>query len=157
VKIHGLLKPAKTHRPELFESEIPLHEPARRAANHHGTRLGDSLNASRNIGGFSYSKALLALAVANRANHDRTGMDSDPDLQRSANVAEARPQVTHRLDDPKSRSDCAKRAVLVCTGIPEIYQQAITQVLGDVAGEVADDVAAASLVFAQHFSQVLRI
>jgi hypothetical protein len=66
-------------------------------------------------------------------------------------------EPSHRIDGPEARSHGALRIVLVCQGRAKVYQQAIAEVLGDVAVEALDHLSARSLVHPDHRAVVLRV
>ena len=66
-------------------------------------------------------------------------------------------QRLHRLDDLQPGLNRAPRIVLVGARKAEIHQDAVADVVADVAVEPADDLGAGLLVAADHLTQIFRV
>ena len=143
---------------ELVEDEQAFDQPARALADHHRARLGQVLQASGEIGGLSYDRHLVTeLAGADVAGDHEAGTDADPHGNVDARRGSPGVQRLHRLDDLQARLHRPPRVVLVSAWIAEVDQNAVTDVVADVAVKSPDDLGAGALIAANHLVQIFRV
>ena len=80
--------PLKVPGPEVLHLEEIAEQPSRAVGDDDGTRLGQSLQARREVWRLADDRLLLCSTRADQvADHDKPGGDADPHLQRSARAA----------------------------------------------------------------------
>jgi hypothetical protein len=125
---------------EILRCEDPRDQPQRRSADQHRVRLGRAFEPRRDVRGVAEGKGLALRSAAHLAHDDRAGVDADPRgqpdavlrLERLVQRAESRQDLASRPDGPLG-------VVLVRLRVPEVDEQAVAQVLGDVALVTLDD------------------
>jgi hypothetical protein len=153
-----LLDPLEPLAPEALGEEDPRDQSKRRSAHHHRVRLGRRLQPCCHVRGVAEGKRLPPLATAHLAHHDRPGVDADPhrELDRVLRPQRLVP-LGERLHDAQTRTHGPLGIVFVCVRVAEVDQQAVAQVLGDVALVALDDRGGGLLVAAHHLAPVLGV
>ena len=143
---------------EILEFEEPVDESLRRGGDQHCPRPRERKNPRRNVRGVTERELFAVSAGADLTDHDETGVDADPHRDRHAlGVREARRDVTDRFDDRKRGVRGAPCGVLVRARIAEVDEDAVAEILRDVAVEALDRLDARRLVGADDFAEVLEV
>ena len=136
--------------PEVLELEEIAEKPPRAVGDDDHVRLGDALQARREVRRLADDAALLRFARADEvADDDQPGRDADAHLQAERGGGL---QLRHRLDQRKPGQHRALGVVLVGLGIAEISQHAVAHVFGDEAAGLANRLGAASMIGADDLS-----
>ena len=145
--------PGKFLRPEVLKLEQIAELPARALGDDHGVRLGQGLQARREVRRLADDAALLRRALADQvADHDQPGGDADTRLQ-GASCS----RRTDRIDHLQPRPHRLLGVVLMRLRIAEIDQHAVAHVFGDEAVETAHGLGDALLIGGNDLAQVLRV
>ena len=103
---------------------------------HDHVRIGDRLQARREVRGIADDPALLRLARSDEvADDDQPGRDADPHVQRRARRGD---QLRRGLDNREPGLHGALGVVFVGLRIAEIGEHAIAHVFGDEAAVALD-------------------
>ena len=114
---------------EVLQLEEIAEQPSRAVGDDDGTRLGQSLQARREVWRLADDRLLLCSTRADQvADHDKPGGDADPHLQRNAGGGR---EPRRRLDQGKPGPHSVLGVVLVSLGVAEIGQHPVAHVLGD--------------------------
>src|SRR6516165_10485373 len=97
--------------------------------------LHSRLNPRREIGGVAEQ---LRISTAVLADHNLSGVDSDPNRKKLVLVLPATVQRLEGLQNQQPRSYRALRTVLARLGKTEVDEQTVAKVLGDVSAKSAD-------------------
>ena len=137
---------------QLFAVEQALHETKGGAADGQRVRQRRALHARSNVGRLAEGELFGALAFADGADDHGAGVHADSHLNRHP-----RRQRADVREDLQSRLHTAHCVVLVRGRIAEVGQDAVPQVLRDVAFVALDDVTDRVLIGADQFVQILRV
>ena len=144
--------------PELLEHEEAFDQAARAVPDQHGARLGQRLQAGGDVRRLADHRHLVAeLAGADVAGDYESGVDSDAHRDLHPGVADLSVQRLHRLDDLQAGLDRAPGIVLVGTREAEVDENAVADVVADMAVEPSDDLGAGSLVPSDQLVQVFGV
>jgi hypothetical protein len=120
--------------------------------------LGNRLQSCRDVRRLAEREALRGVALADLADDDESGMDAEARLDGGQAIRPSGgPAGAKRGHDVESRLHGAARVVLVGLRIAEVDEQAIAQVLRNLAFEAANDLGAAALVLSHDRARVLGI
>ena len=139
----------------ILAVEHALHQTIGRGADQHRVGFRQRLQARRNIGRLTDGQLLGPAFNPDLADHDPAGMDADPDPKRKRQVGKG--ELRQSLHNAQPGPHRPQGFVFVRPRIAKIDQQAIPQILGDVAVKTADDPGAQFLVGADDFAQVFGI
>ena len=145
--------PLEGARSQFFQQEAARHQAPGGLADQQGVGRGLGLQTGGDIGRLAKCQLLAPLTAAHATDHHQAGVDADADLRALAQPRQAvlaLQQLDAGLHGPH-------RVVLMRGGIAEIGQDAVAQVLGDVAVVAAHDVGAVLLVFGVELVQILRV
>jgi hypothetical protein len=100
----------------------------------------------------------LATTPTDRPDDDQARMDAQPHRQLDALLAR-QPGIEHgdRLHHPEPALDGPLGIIFMGVGIAEVDQQAIAQILGDVAVKALDHLGTRGLICQNHVAQLFRI
>ena len=110
------------------------------------------------FGRFPQRQVLVPPAASHHPHHDRAGVDAEPHgelhpvLSRQTGI-----QGGDGLDNAQARVHRAPGIVFMGRGVAKIDQQAIAEILGDMARVLLDDRGCGLLVGAHHRTQVFRV
>ena len=155
---HRLCDPMEGVGSQVFQRKRPVHQACRHGANHHGIGRSEGLSRAARLGVSPSARCSCRPHRSHHPHHDGAGVDaqpySEPDviLRRHAGV-----QDGDGLDNAQARVDGTPGIVFMGRGVAEIDQQPITEVLGDIACVVLDDLSAASWSSAHHRAEVFRV
>ena len=116
------------------------------------------MEAGRDVGRLAQGQLFLPRAASHLTHHHQPGMDAQahgqvhPSLLRQAGI-----ELAHGLDDAQPGPHRPLGVVFVRLGIAKVDQQAIAEILGDVAVKAVDHLGAGVLVGAHHLAQVFRV
>jgi hypothetical protein len=83
---------------------------------------------------------LLLVATTNGAYYHEPGMDAKSNGNAHACVLhKTRTERPHGVEDAETRTYCPLCIIIMSLGIAEVHQQAITEILGDMAVKGLDD------------------
>ncbi len=112
--------------------DLAMDQPPRRLADQDRARLGDLLQAGRQVRGVAHGGVVGAEVVANAADHDPAGIETHPDLELDAvALAQLGVLVADRLLETQGRQDGAAGVVLVRDRRAEQGHEAVAQELVD--------------------------
>ena len=141
--------------PEILQLEEIAEQPARAVGDDDGTRLGQSLQARREVRRLADDRLLLRGTRADQvADHDKPGGDADA---APATERRQRSRARRRLDQGKPGLHSVLGVMLVGLGIAEIGQHPVAHVLGDEPAGLGDEIGAASVIGADDLAQILGI
>ena len=132
-----------------------LHQTMGRGADQHRVGFRQRLQARRDIGRLTDGQLLGPPLNPDLADHDPAGMDTDSDPKRKRQVGKG--ELWQSLYNTQPGPHRPQGLVFVRPRIAKIDQQAIPQILGDIAVKTADDPGAQFLVGADDFAQILGI
>ena len=145
--------PLRSFGPEVLELEEIAEKFSRALGDDHRVRLGDPLQARREVRRLADNAALLRLARSDQvADDDEPGGNADTGLQRSARL-----EPGHRRDQLQSRPDRPLGVVLMRLRIAEINEHAVAHVFGHEPAEAAHRLGDAFLIGRNDLAQVLRV
>ena len=116
------------------------------------------MQAGRQIRGLAQRQLFLPGAAAHLPDHDQPGMDPQahrqlhPTLLRQAGI-----ELAQGLHDPQPGPHRPLRIIFVGQGVAEVDEQAIAQILGDMALKAGDHLGAGLLIGSHHLAQVFRV
>ena len=123
-------------RPEVLKLEQIAEQLARALGDDDHVRLGDRLQARREVRGLADDAALLRLPRSDQvADDDQPGRDPDPHVQRRAGRGD---EFRRRLDNGEPGLHGALGVVFVRLRIAEIGEHAVAHVFGDEAAVALD-------------------
>ena len=137
---HQLAEPFDLAAAQVLALEFRADQLSRLRRDQNRVRIGEGLQARRQVERHAEGRLLLGGALADRAPHDdQAGGDTDANgnIRRPLRVGAA--QQTRCLDDLQGGLDGAFGVILMPGRIAEIGQQAEPGVLGDVSVEALDD------------------
>lgn len=131
----------------VLRHEQPRHQPKRCIADHHRAGLRNALEARRDVRRIPERERLLLLPAPHLSHDDRTGVDAHVPSDRHP-VLRKRPrtQLLEIAQHVAPRTDRSLRIFLMGLRIAEIDQQAVAQVLRDVARVAFDDLGGQPLI-----------
>ena len=139
--------------PQVLQLEQIAEKLARGLGNDRSIRLGDPLQARREVRRLADYATLLRLSRPDQvANYDQASGNADTGLQRSIRL-----EAGHRRDQLQPRPDRPLGVVLMGLGIAEIDQCAVAHVFRHEAAETAHGLGNASLISRNDLAQVLRV
>jgi hypothetical protein len=145
-------------RSEVVSDEVPLGEAPGRVADDDGIGVGEPLDARGDVRRLPERQLLTVPRGADLAHDDEPRVDADSDGEPDAALSiEPGVQGMHGANEVESGPDRPARVVLVGVGIPEVHEDPIAEVLGDVSLEALDDPGAIRLVGANHITQIFRV
>ena len=114
IRRHGLTLAADTERASGLDGEEAAHQAVRGFADQHLAGRRQRLQSRRQVRGVADGGVVHLLVTADRTDHDRTGVDPDPHLERQAMLC-AQPGIERgeRVADGERGTDTACRRVLV--------------------------------------------
>jgi hypothetical protein len=122
-------------------------------SNYNVVRLGDALEASRNVRRLADNRLLLSSARSDQiADYDQSGGNADAGLQWSSRL-----QPVHRLDLFQPRPDRSLGIILMGLRIAEIDQHAVAHVFRHEPAEPLHSLGDALLISGNDLAQVLRV
>ena len=135
---------------EVAALEEIADQPARARGDNDRPRLGQGLQASREVWGLADDRLLLSRAFADQiADHYQPGGDPDPRLEVDGFDVEP----ADSLDDTQTGSYSALGIVLMRLRVAEINKHAVAHVLGDEAVEPGHG----AVISGNDLAQILRI
>jgi hypothetical protein len=145
-------------RPERLTHKIAVDQVGGRRADHDHIRGRQALEACRNVRRLLYGELFLPPTTADLADHHQPGVDAEPHSQTDpVRLLQAHIQRPHGLDHPEPAADGPLDSVFMGVGIAEVHQQAIAEVLGNVAVKALDDLGTGGLIGPHHGAEVFRI
>ena len=144
---------ALAERPPLTQS---LNQAGRRPADDDRIGPGQVLQARRNIRGLAQRQPLKPPGAAHFPDHHLTGMNADSHPQRPSGLPE-QGRSLDRPDDAQAGPHSLDRVVLMGDRVPEIDQQPVAQVLGDMAGKAGHHLRTQLLVAADDIAQFFGV
>ena len=140
-------------RPEVLQLEQIAEKSSRALGDDHHVRLGDPLQARREVRRLADDAALLRLSRSDQvADHNEPGCNADTGLQRSARL-----EPSYRRDQLQSRPYRPLGVVLMGLRIAEIHEHAVAHVFRHEAAEAAHGLGDAFLIGRNDLAQVLRV
>ena len=129
-----------------------------RRADHNRIWSRQALQSCRNIRRLPQGELLLPPATADLADDHQPGVDAEPHGQaHPVRLLQARIQRPHGLDHAEPAADGPLDLVFMGLGIAEVHEQAIAEVLGNVAVKALDDLGTSGLIGPHHGAEVFRI
>ena len=120
-------KPFRYLRSEIVHLEQTADLPSGDIGDYHRVWLGQSLQASRQVGCFTNHRLLLRRARAEQiTDNDEPRRDADAQLQPLAQI-----EKRHRIDERKPGAHGSFGVILMRVRVPEIRENAVTHVFGD--------------------------
>jgi hypothetical protein len=116
------------------------------------------LQTGSEIRGLAKGELFLPGTAAYLSHHHQPGMapqaygEVHPVL-----LPQARVELSDGLDHPEAGPHSPLGIVFVCQGVPEVDQQAIAEILGDMPLKAGDDLGASLLIGAHHLPEVFGI
>ena len=144
-------------------AEVLAHEPvpdqtAGLGSDHHRIRIGRGLQARRDVQSLPDQPALCAGSPAERIARDHKARgDAHAHRQLDVRSADLRAKRPDRFHQAQPGPNGALGVVLVRHRIPEVGQDAVAQILGDVTPELLDDGRACRQVGPDESPKVLGI
>ena len=160
---HPVHRDRRAHAPDRQRAEVVADEQALdqaigAGADHDAAGLGQVLQAGGDVGRLAdHRHRVAALAGADVAHHHEPGVDADPDRQLDARLRHRIVQRGDRLDHAEPGADRPLGVVLVRPRIAEIRQDAVADVVADMAAIAADHLDAGFLEALHDVAQILRI
>ena len=114
------------------------------------------MDASGNVRRFAECKLFVPCWTANLADHDRTGVNADADRELLRWI-EPRVQRREPVQHLQARVHGSPRVVFVRDGVAEVDEQAVAEVLGDVALEFVNGLTGGVLISANEFDELFGI
>ena len=140
--------------PEVLKLEQIAEKSSRAFGDDHHVRLGDPLQARREVRRLADDAALLRLARSDQvADHDQPGGNADARLQRERAIL----SCGHRRDQLQPRPHGPLGVILVGLRIAEIDQHAVAHVLRDEPAEAVHGLRDALLIGRNDLAQVLGV
>ncbi len=153
-----LRQPLQRVRAEVLAGERFADQLARERTDDDRVRLCQCLQPRGHVRGLADDARALRRSFADDVADDhRTGGDADAHGKRRLQDVVHRTERGNRLDDRQCAPHGAFRVVLVRLRIAEIHEDAVAEVLGDVAVVARDDLRARVEIIADDVAQVLRI
>src|SRR5712692_8208394 len=129
-----------------------------RRADHYRAGLSDGLQARRDVRRFAKGQFLLPAPAADLAHHYEAGVNSDAQGQGDIPfTVEARIQGLHRRENAQGGPPGTLWVVLVSDRVAEVDEEAVAEILGDVAVEAIDHSGADFLIAANDLAQDLGV
>src|SRR5262245_17732838 len=132
--------------PECLEAEVIQRKYARQESScngtdHHGIGCRHPFEPGGNVGGLTQSQILLPAAAPHLAHHHQPRVEAEPHCQpHTALTLQARIEGRgDGLDYPQAGQPAALHGVFVCLWPAKIDQQAIPQILRNMAVELVND------------------
>jgi hypothetical protein len=154
----GSHRPADTlevSRPEVLELKQIAKKSPGAFGDHNHIRLGDPLQARREVRRVADDRPLLGGTHADQiADHDKPGRNADTHLQGRAGHGR---ELRHRLDQPKPGTHSAFGVMLVGPGITEIGKHPVAHILGDEPPGLGDLFGAATVIGTDDLPHVLGV
>ena len=145
-------------RPERLTHKIAVDQVGGRRADHDRIRGRQALESCRNVRRLPQGELLLPPATADLTDDHQPGVDAEPHGQAHPVLSlQARIQRPQGLDHPEPAADGPLDLVFMGLGIAEVHQQAIAEVLGNVAVKALDDLGTGGLIGPYHGAEVFRI
>ena len=120
--------------PHALAADVALDEPPRRLAREDRARLGQLLEASRQVGGVADRRVVHAQVVADRAHDHEAGVQAHPDRQGDLGPGgDDDGAVAERAGDAEGGERRAARVILVGEGGAEERHEAVAEELVDRA------------------------
>jgi hypothetical protein len=116
--------------------------------------LGEGLKAGGHVRGLAQGELLVPAPTTDLIYHHAPGVDAHPDREP---LVGAGLEAADRIDNPEPRPDRPMGVVLVRLGVPEVDEQPVAEVLGDVAVEEAAHLGPGGPVGAYHLAHLLRV
>jgi hypothetical protein len=143
---------------KVVTGKKPLDQPIRRGTEHDRIGIGQCLQPRRNVGRVPQSQRFLPAAASDLAYHDQTRVNPHTHGYLDAPFAhQTRIEVAQGVDHAEPGADGALSVVLMRLGIAKVDQQAVAQVLGDIAVKAADHLGARLLIGPDHLPPVFGI
>ena len=145
-------------RPQVFQGKAVLHQPCRHSTNDDRIGRGETFEPRRNVGCFPERQMLVPLTTPHHPHHNGASVDAKPHgelhivLCRQTGI-----QGGNGLDNVQTGVYRTPGIVFMGRGVAKIDQQAIAQVLGDMALILLDDLGRGLLVGAHHGAQVFGV
>ncbi len=131
---------------EILQLEEITKEVSRSVSDHNGVRLGDPLQACREVRGLTDNASLLRFARTDEvADHHEPGCDADTYRKGRAGGAG---ELRHRLNQSKPGLYGTLGVMLVCLRITKIRKHSITHILCDEPPISLDQIGAAAMISA---------
>jgi hypothetical protein len=145
-------------RPERLTHKIAVDQVGGSLADHDRIWSRQALESCRHVWRLPQGEMLLPPATANLADHHQPGVDTEPHGQaHPVLLLQARIQRPQGLDHPEPAADGPLDRIFMGLGIAEVYQQAIAEVLGNVAVKALNDLGTGGLIGPHRGAEVFRI
>jgi hypothetical protein len=145
-------------RPERLTHKVALDQAGGRLADHDRIRSRQALESCRNVWRLPQGELLLPPATADLADHHQPGVNAEPHGQAHPMLPlQACIQGPHGLDHAEPATDGPLDRVFMRLGIAKVHQQAIAEVLCNVAVKALDDLGTGGLISPHHDAEVFRI
>ena len=132
---HRLAEALEGVRAKVGELEQAAEQAARARRDHDAARLGQGLQAGRQIRRLAHNRLFLRRPLADQvADHHPAGGDPDP----GAELSTSGRQISDLSSDREASPNGALGIVLMGFGVAEIGEHAVAHELGDVALEACD-------------------
>src|SRR5262249_5887167 len=126
--------------------------------DHQGIGSGVALQTGRQIGGLTERQLFLPGATPHLPHHHPPGMDPyAPGQAHTAFPRQASTQLAQGLDHPQPSTYGALGVVFMGQRVAEVDQQAIAEILRDMALEAGDHLGTGRLIGPHDLAQVFRI
>jgi hypothetical protein len=110
------------------------------------------------VGGVAHGELFVVLTRAELADDDWAGMDTDSKGEAHTRMTgEAGIERANGVDDGKGRAYGAVRIVLVGLGEAEVDENAVAEILGDVASEALYQLGGSLLQGADDVAEIFRV
>jgi hypothetical protein len=128
-------------------SKIPVHQAPGRVTDDQRVWRRQALEPSRHIGRVPQRQLFLSLSCPYSADHDESRVDAQAHGQAyPALLCQAGVELLQGLQHPQPGSHRALGIILVRQGVAEVDEQAIAEILGDMALKVRDHLGAGVLI-----------
>ena len=136
----------------------PAEELKGRGTDHQGIGRRNALQAGGEVGGLTQRQLFLPGTAPYLPHHDEPGMDPQAHGQvHPALLPQAGIELAHGLDHAQPGPHGPLGVIFVRLGVPEVDQEAIAEILGDMPLKAGDHLGAGLLIGPHHLAQVFRI
>ena len=142
---------------EILTSELRFDQFVCCRADDHRIGLGQGLQTGSNVRGLANYRHLLRGSVPNDFAHDDEARgDANPHSQLEVLLV-LRLEAAQSVDNTETAYHGPLSLILVGLGIAEIYEDAVSQILGDVAIKLSDGFGTGFLKVAYDHPEILRV
>jgi hypothetical protein len=143
---------------QWFAGEQASKKVVGQGADHERVRCRDALQPRGDVERFAESLLVMARASAYVIDDHQAGMAPKSDVEGySAFLGQARVELAHCLHNSEAGAHGPLRIVFVCSGVAEVDEQSIAEVIGDMPLVAGDHLGARLLIGQHHLAQLFGI